>query len=132
MPSKFHNTPTNGSASKLEATRKWELEMMQRAGLISDLEFQVKYELIPPQRDARTHKLIEHNCCYIADFRYRDENGEIVVEDTKGFKTKDYVIKRKLMLWRYDIRIREICNDKKKKGGSRYKRQTMARKSKVY
>ncbi len=122
MPSKFHNTPTNGSASKLEATRKWELEMMQRAGLISDLKCQVRFELIPPQRDARTHKLIERNCYYIADFVYTDANGELVVEDTKGFKTKDYVIKRKLMLWLRGIRVREICDDKKKKGGSRYKR----------
>ena len=130
MPSKFNNTPTNGSASKLEATRKWELEMMQRAGLISGLQCQVKYELIPTQYDI-DGKCLERNCVYIADFTYW-KDGEFIVEDTKGFKTKDYVIKRKLMLWRYNIRIREICDDKKKKGGSRYKRQTMARKSKVY
>ena len=132
MTNKFHNTPTNGSASKLEATRKWELEMMQRAGLISDLKCQVRFELIPTQYDTQTHKVIERNCYYIADFVYTDANGELVVEDTKGFKTKDYIIKRKLLLWLRGIQVREICDDKKKKGGSRYKRQTMARKSKVY
>lgn len=44
---------------------------------------------------------------YIADFVYQ-ENGQKVVEDTKGFKTKDYILKRKLMLWVHNIRIREV------------------------
>jgi hypothetical protein len=34
--------------------------------------------------------------------------GETVVEDTKGFRTKDYVIKRKLMLWVHGIKIHEV------------------------
>lgn len=46
---------------------------------------------------------------YIADFVYFDKKAQrTVVEDTKGFKTKDYIIKRKLMLERYGIRIREV------------------------
>ena len=43
---------------------------------------------------------------YVADFVYED-NGDTVVEDTKGMRTKEYVIKRKLMLYRYGIRIKE-------------------------
>ena len=44
----------------------------------------------------------------IADFVYKDKNGVLVVEDTKGVRTADYVIKRKLMLWVHKIRIKEI------------------------
>ena len=122
---KYHNTPTNGSASKLEAERKRDLELMERAGLITDLRCQVPYILIPAQYI--DGKCVEKSCKYVADFVYR-KDGELVVEETKGFKTKDYIIKRKLMLHIYGIRIREICDDKNKKGGRRYKRQTMARK----
>jgi hypothetical protein len=46
---------------------------------------------------------------YIADFTYRDASPEqFIVEDTKGIRTKDYIIKRKLMLWVHGIRVREI------------------------
>lgn len=63
--------------------------------------------LIPSQRI--DGKVVERECSYIADFKYQDaRTGEIVVEDTKGFKTKDYIIKRKLMLSVYQIKIKEI------------------------
>ena len=45
---------------------------------------------------------------YVADFVYLDEQGKTVVEDAKGVRTKDYIIKRKLMLWLHNIRIREV------------------------
>ena len=46
---------------------------------------------------------------YVADFTYTDANtGYFVVEDVKGFRTKDYIIKRKLMLWVHHIRIKEV------------------------
>lgn len=86
--------------SKHEAERYVGLSLMASAGVISDLRMQVKYELIPKQDG-------ERKCEYIADFVYT-ENGQTVVEDTKGFRTKDYIIKRKLMLYRYGIRIREV------------------------
>jgi hypothetical protein len=65
----------------------------------------VKFELIPSQR--YDGKVIERPCHYIADFTYM-ENGNLVVEDTKGFRTKDYIIKRKLMLYLCGIRIKEV------------------------
>ena len=67
--------------SKHEATRFAELKLMERAGLISDLQLQVPFELIPVQKDERG-KVIERACKYIADFVYR-ENGEEVVEDLR-------------------------------------------------
>ena len=88
-----------------ECQRYCELKLMQRAGVISDLQMQVKYELIPAQRI--NGKVVERAVDYIADFVYQ-QNGETVVEDTKGFRTKDYILKRKLMLWIHSIRIREV------------------------
>ena len=109
--SKYGNRKTeiNGVLydSAKEARRAAELRLMQRAGIISDLCAQVKYELIPAQR--RDGKVIERPVTYIADFVYK-ENGETVVEDVKSpaTRTKDYVIKRKLMLWEFGIVVKEV------------------------
>lgn len=56
-------------------------------------------------------KVIEKAVGYVADFVYEEkttDGWQEVVEDVKGFRTHDYIIKRKLMLWRYGIRIREV------------------------
>ena len=109
--------------SQKEAKRYMVLLDMQSQGIISNLRTQVKYVLIPAQREFTNEiytkgrnkgcfkkgKLLERECAYIADFEYFDkQTGEMVVEDTKGFKTKDYTIKRKLMLHVHGIRIKEI------------------------
>lgn len=108
--------------SKLEASRWIYLKGLENRGLISSLQRQVKYILIPAQYEPstefykrgdkkglpKTGKLIEKPVTYIADFVYTDNGGNTVVEDTKGFKTPDYIIKRKLMLERYGIRIKEV------------------------
>ena len=83
------------------------LKLLERAGKISDLKRQVKYVLIPAQRD-QTGKVVEREMSYIADFEYFDlERGVKVVEDCKGYKTEVYRIKKKLMLWVHGIRIKE-------------------------
>ena len=117
---KYHNRKVTIDGitfdSKKEAYRYKELKLLQKAGEISDLRLQVKYILIPAQHKPdrigkrggiKKGKIIERECSYIADFVYQ-ENGETVVEDTKGMKTKDYIIKRKLMLYIHGIRIREV------------------------
>jgi hypothetical protein len=86
--------------SKKEFTRWCELRILERAGKISCLQRQVKYELIPKQKGERA-------CTYVADFVYIDSDGNKVVEDTKGVRTDAYRIKRKLMLWIHCIRIKE-------------------------
>lgn len=88
-----------------ECQRYCELKLMQRAGVISDLQMQVPFELIPTQRI--DGKVVERAVNYIADFVYK-QDGQKVVEDTKGFRTEKYIIKRKLMLYIHGIRIREI------------------------
>jgi hypothetical protein len=108
-------------ASKMEAERWMELQMLQRAGLIADLRTQVPFELIPTQREPDTigkrggihqGKCLERSVVYIADFVYNDlRTGEEIVEDTKSDATRkkeSYIIKRKLMLWVHKIRIHEV------------------------
>ena len=108
--------------STKEARRWNELKLLERAGVITDLHRQVKFVLIPtleetyerisPKTGKRLKdgvRTIERECAYVADFVYQDaKTGELFVEDTKGVKTKDYIIKRKLMLWLYSIRIKEL------------------------
>ncbi len=87
--------------SRKEARRWVELTLLQRAGEISDLKRQVKYELIPKQEGERA-------VTYIADFVYADKKtGNTVIEDCKGFKTDVYRLKKKLFLYRYGIKIKE-------------------------
>lgn len=95
--------------SKKESKRYCELKMLERAGAIQDLQLQVPFILIPAQyREVNgKNKCVERECKYFADFVYT-ENGKRIVEDTKGFKTDVYKIKRKLMLYKYGIRIREV------------------------
>lgn len=95
--------------SKKEAQRYAELQILLKAGLISHLRRQVKYVLIPAQRD-EDGKLLERELSYVADFVY-EQDGKTVVEDVKGYKEgaayRIFAIKRKLMLQR-GIRVREI------------------------
>lgn len=106
--------------SRKEAQRYRELTLLVMAGKIAELELQKRYELIPAQyeeyerygkrgqRLQNGRRCIEKAVYYIADFAYIDESGNHIVEDTKGFRTKDYIIKRKLMLWVHGIKIREV------------------------
>lgn len=107
---KYNNkiTEVNGIKfhSAKEAKRYQELLLLEKAGAIQELKLQEKFELIPSQR-GDNGKVIERACSYVADFCYK-ENGEYIVEDTKGFRTKEYIIKRKLMLKIHGIRIREL------------------------
>lgn len=101
--------------SKREAKRYGELLLLEKAGAITDLQRQVKYQLLPAQYrpvwDKKTRKwkdrCIERECSYVADFVYQ-QDGKTIVEDTKGFKTKDYILKRKMMLYFHGIAIKEV------------------------
>ena len=112
--SKYNNQKYGGFDSKKEYKRYNELLLLQKSGQIQDLQTQVKFVLIPSQYEVigvtrsgkEIRRCIERECSYIADFVYT-MNGEMVVEDTKGFKTKDYIIKRKLMLQK-GIKITEV------------------------
>lgn len=118
--SKYHSRKAvvNGITfdSRKEARRYGELLLLERAGAIKDLKRQVEFVLLPAQREPDTigkrggvikGKTIELAVKYVADFVYT-ENGKTVVEDTKGFRTKDYILKRKMMLYFHGIRIKEV------------------------
>ena len=104
-----YNNSGHGSSLK-ERNRAAVLELMQKQGLISGLQKQVVYNLIPAQYgfvDGKK-KCLERACTYRADFVYFDnEKNELVVEDSKGVRPTEYVIKRKLMLHEHGIRIKE-------------------------
>ena len=93
----------------LKEARRWcELRMLEKAGYIADLERQKKYVLIPAQRD-EFGKVLERECSYRADFVYVDtDTGKTVVEDTKGYRTEAYKLKKKLLLYTHGLRIKEI------------------------
>lgn len=102
--------------SKRECRRYKELEILQQIGAISELRTQVKFVLIPAQREPDKvgkrggiikGNLIEREVSYIADFVYV-ENDKTVVEDAKGMRTPEYILKRKMMLYFYGIRIKEV------------------------
>ena len=118
--SKYNNKKILVNGVKFDSMKEYkrylQLQMRERAGEITDLQRQVKYVLIPAQKEPDTigpkggihkGKTIEKECAYIADFVYQ-ENGKTVVEDTKGVRTPEYVIKRKLMLYIHGIRIKEV------------------------
>lgn len=81
------------------------LELLQNYGKISELKRQVEFVLIETFKlENETYRKTK----YIADFTYKDENGKFHVVDTKGFKTKEYLLKKKLMAWKYGIKIEEV------------------------
>ena len=108
--SKYHNEPIviDGIRfdSKREAHRYQELRWMLRAGLITELERQVPFVVVPPQKTPKGQKV--QPVKYIADFVYKDKYGMKVVEDAKGVRTQGYTIKKKLMLWVHGIEIQEV------------------------
>lgn len=107
--SKYRNVKTTVDNitfdSKHEAERYKELQMLVKAGEITNLRLQVPFELIPSLKiNGETFRVTK----YIADFVYNDKNGNEVVEDAKGMKTDVYKLKRKLMAYVHNIIIREV------------------------
>ena len=104
--------------SMKEYRRYLDLLAMENEGKIKELQRQVKYLLIPAQREPSTigarggikkGKLLEREVAYYADFVYRlADTDTLVVEDTKGVRTTEYILKRKMMLFFHGIRIKEI------------------------
>lgn len=83
--------------SKKEARRFLELQELEKQGVIADLKLQVRYKLVVNG---------VHICDYIPDFEYT-EQGKTVTEDVKGRRTREYILKRKLMKAVHNITIRE-------------------------
>lgn len=84
--------------SKKEAKRCDELTVLERIGEIQELEIQRKFVLVPSRKYEGMAN--ERQVAYIADFCYK-QDGKLIVEDTKGYKTTEYIIKRKLFKDKY-------------------------------
>ena len=101
-------TTVGGQAfdSALEARRFQELRLLERAGVIKDLQTQVKFELQPAfTKNGKKYRPIY----YVADFVYFDcEKGKCIVEDTKGYRTEVYKLKQKLFEYKYELTITEV------------------------
>lgn len=108
-----------------EYRRFCELSLLEKSGDIAGLRRQVVFPLIPTQREKpcevykrgknkglpKPGRVLEKEVNYIADFVYAEKRAgkaELIVEDVKGFRTKDYILKRKMMLYFHGIKIREI------------------------
>ena len=91
--------------SQKEADRWFELQTLERAGAITNLERQKRYEILPEQRNA-DGKLLERSRYYVADFVYQ-KGTETIVEDCKGYRTDIYKLKKALMLLMNGIEVLE-------------------------
>ena len=89
-------------ASKREAKRAGELRLMVKAGLITELKEQPRFPF---------HDVVYDSgriCTYVADFEYKDQDGERIIEDAKGMLTPVYKIKKALMWVYYKIEVIEV------------------------
>lgn len=105
---KYRNKPIEIDGHKFpsrkEANRYSQLRLLERAGEITDLRLQVPFELQPKFiHEGQTIRAIK----YVADFVYYDKCGNIHIEDTKGFRTDIYEIKKKMMLFK-GYKIEEV------------------------
>lgn len=109
IQSKFRNRKVQTEEGKFDSRRelkRWnELKLLQRVGEISELERQVRFRLLPggTRDDGKPERPVD----YVADFVYVAK-GKKIVEDAKGFKTTDYILKRKMMLFLLGLTIQEV------------------------
>lgn len=116
--SKYGNKKTaDGFDSKAERDHYCTLQLAQNEAVPSrrvvSIERQVTFELLP--RQVIAGRVAERACAYVADFKVVYADGRSEIHDVKGVRTPDYVIKRKLMLYRHGIRVIEIGGQRKKK-----------------
>lgn len=106
--------------SRKEANRYRELLLLERAGAISGLKRQVRFQLLPAVYEeyerysektgkqlVNGRRCVERAVWYVADFVYQ-QDGKTIVEDAKGFRTKEFILKRKMMRFVHGIVVKEI------------------------
>lgn len=108
---KYKNTKVTNELgtfdSKREYRRYLDLILMQRQGLIKNLQRQVKFELVPGVKFKGADRA-KPAIRYFADFTYQDANGNFVVEDAKGNRDDKYIMKKHMMLAFHGININEV------------------------
>ncbi len=108
---KFGATPTVHDgikyASKKEAARAGELDMLTRAGEVAFYLRQVRFPIRPSRRDAND-KAVDRGEVWVCDFLVWWTNGACTIEDTKGHRTRDYLRKKRLVEALYPFTIDEL------------------------
>lgn len=125
---KYNNTKVEYNGIKFDSKKEMQrylvLKDAEDNGVISDLQLQVKYELIPSikeeyiehlkTKDKIKTRTLQLPITYTCDFQYK-KNGELVIEDVKAspkMLPKEFTLKEKLLFWRYGIKIRKIYKEK--------------------
>ena len=112
---KFNNHKGGGFDSDQEKRRYHELLLLERAGIIHGLKRQVHFQLTPTVREPDTYgprggkkqgKVILQKSEYIADFTYY-QGEDFIVEDVKGMRTPEYILKKKMLYHLKGIMIHE-------------------------
>ena len=111
VENKYHNKKVEYNGIKFDSIKEMRhyvaLKELEKLGYIKDLQLQVKFELQP---SFKYNNATIRAITYIADFVYYNvqENKTIVV-DVKGFKTKEYLLKKKMFMFKYqDYKFIEI------------------------
>lgn len=105
-PAKYKNRKVEFQGIKFDSIKERNryvlLLSLQKQGKIRDLKLQVPFELQPKfEHNGKTVRAIK----YVADFTYYDADDKLIIEDTKGFKTDVYELKKKMMLYKgYEIK----------------------------
>jgi hypothetical protein len=94
--------------SLMEANRWIELRLLEKRGIIRELRRQVRFEIIRKTRKTRAHY-------YTADFTYI-ENNTLIVEDVKGILTRDYILRRDLLISSGVMGVNAMFREYTKKG----------------
>ena len=106
---KYHNKKVVFNGIKFDSKKESQyyaiLKMLEKSGKIRDLKLQVPFTLIETFKlGDKTYRKMK----YIADFTYYDDKDNLHVVDTKGYRTKEYDLKKKLMAWKFGIEIEEV------------------------
>lgn len=118
---KFHNKPIDNADGHFDSTDEWRrwvvLKDAEQKGLISDLQRQVNYVLLPKQeknivvhlktKDKIETRMVAQKITYTADFVYT-KNGSLVVEDFKGYPNDRWPLKKAMMYFFHGIEVREV------------------------
>jgi hypothetical protein len=100
--SKYGNVRSGGFMSKYEESVAVKLEALESCGQITELQYQVPFTLVPG--NGRVRKIT-----YIADFTWKDLEGNLCIGDAKGYnKDKVYRLKKKLLTLMLGLEITEL------------------------
>lgn len=127
---KYNNTKVEYDGIKFDSKKEMQryvlLKEAEKDGLISNLQLQVKFELIPAVKEEYVEHLktkdkiktrtLQLPITYTCDFMY-DKGDETIIEDIKAspkMLPKEYTLKKKMMFALKGIQIKEVYKPNEK------------------